>query len=275
MKKDVKVALVFLVAGMSSRFNGEVKQFARVGPKGETLIEYSLGQALKKNKFNKIVFIVGDKTEEGFKEMFGEVYMGIPVFYARQDFDSKARDRPWGTVDALCCAKGVVDSSFIICNGDDLYGENSFDILYKHLQKNRVSATVGYKLGGVLSDRCSVNRGIFEIDENEYVEDLEEYFGLEESNIEKKGLSVDSLCSMNIFAFPSDVLDRFDAQLESFKGRNEGDRCAECLLSTEISELLKKDLMKIKVYTATDVWTGVTSPECVKDVRKVILSQLA
>ena len=116
------IALVYMVAGMSSRFGGKIKQFAKVGPEGETLIEYSLNQAIPAG-FTKIVFIVGNKTEKPFKEMFGDSYKGIPIKYASQNFDSASRDKPWGTTDALCSAKELLDCPFIICNGDDLYGK--------------------------------------------------------------------------------------------------------------------------------------------------------
>jgi len=96
-KQDISVC--FLCAGVSSRFNGKIKQFAVVGINGETLMEVSLNQALKAG-FSKIVFIVGNKTEIPFREKFGNSYKGIPVFYAVQKFDENERDKPWGTADA-------------------------------------------------------------------------------------------------------------------------------------------------------------------------------
>jgi len=130
-KKDI--ALVYMVAGMSSRFNGKIKQFAKVGRNGETLIEVSLQQALRAG-FSKIVFIVGEKTEKPFKEMFGEEYKGVPIFYVFQGFDSNIRDKPWGTVEAVVKIKEVVNCDFVVCNGDDLYGEFAFRKCVEHLE---------------------------------------------------------------------------------------------------------------------------------------------
>jgi len=95
MKKDI--AIVYIVAGMSSRFEGEIKQFAEVGLNGESLIECSLKQALPAG-FTKIIFVVGKKTEKGFKEKFGSEYNGIPINYAFQDYDESLRDKPLGNL---------------------------------------------------------------------------------------------------------------------------------------------------------------------------------
>lgn len=267
MVKDV--AVVYMVAGMSSRFGGKVKQLVKVGPNDETLIEYSLNQALKAG-FSKIIFIVGNKTETEFRKMFGDEYMGVPVFYARQEFDPETRDKPWGTVDALCCAREFIDCPFVICNGDDIYGEESFQILAEHLLNNEESASIGFKLGNVLSDSCSVNRGIFQVDEDGLLKSMEEVFSIEKSNLADKGLCVDNLCSMNIFALSPDVLEFANAELETFKKENEGSRGAECLLPVEFSKLMEKDLMKMKIYSTSDKWMGVTGPEDTEIVRALL-----
>lgn len=269
---EKEVALVYMVAGMSSRFGGEVKQFARVGPNDETLIEYSLKQALDVG-FSKIIFIVGNRTEVKFREMFGDEYIGVPVFYARQGFDFETRNRPWGTVDALCCVKELIDCSFVVCNGDDIYGKSSFEILFNHVQKSEESATIGFKLGNMLSDSCDVNRGIFEVNRDGYIESMVEMFAVNRQNLVEKNLDVDDLCNVNLFAFHPSVLEMLDVKLKSFKERNDGDRDAECLLSTELSKLVESRLMKIKTYFASGKYMGVTGPEDVEIVRKTILSQ--
>src|SRR3989344_9452907 len=99
----MELALVYMVAGLSKRFGGKPKGLAKVGPNGETLLEYSLNQALPAG-FTKIIFIVGEKTERLFKEKFGNSYKGVPIEYAMQEYDSAKRDKPWGTADALCSA---------------------------------------------------------------------------------------------------------------------------------------------------------------------------
>jgi dTDP-glucose pyrophosphorylase len=138
-------AIVYLVAGLSSRFGGKVKQFAQIGTNNETLIELSMNQALKAG-FNKIIFVVGEKTEQLFKNKFGPSYKQIPVQYAKQEFNPEERDKPWGTCDALLSAKQLINEPFVVCNGDDLYGENTFKILVEWMEKNNSPATIGYPL---------------------------------------------------------------------------------------------------------------------------------
>jgi NDP-sugar pyrophosphorylase family protein len=270
MVKDI--AIVYLVAGMSSRFGGKVKQFAEIGPNNETLIEYSLNQAIEAG-FDKIIFIVGDKTENGFKKMFGTKYKGVPIFYVKQDFDSKVRDKPWGTVDALCCAKKVIDCPFVVCNGDEIYGKNSFKIVLDSL-KNNINATIGFKLGDMLSNNCSVNRGIFDISKDGYVRSLTEVFDIEKSNLKEKDLDINCFCNVNLFGFSPNILNMLDNKLKDFKKKHSRNKKTECLLSTELSKLIKKKLIKIKICSTPDKWMGITGPGDVDIVKKTILSQL-
>lgn len=262
------IAIVYLVAGISSRFGGKIKQFAQVGPDGETLIEYSLKQSLPAG-FTKIVFVVGEKTEKPFKDMFGEIYQGIPVQYALQKYNSEERDKPWGTVDALCSAKSLLDCKFIVCNGDDLYGEDTFKILVDHLTKKETCATVGYKLWEVLPEEGSVNRGIFEIN-NSKVLSIREEFGLTKDNLASRGISKDDLCSMNIFALDKEVLRELQKTLAGFKIKHSGDRKKEILLPEEISNLIKENKIILDIYPATEKWIGVTNPQDEEIVREIL-----
>ncbi len=261
-----------MVAGMSSRFGGRVKQFARIGVNDEALIEHSLGQALEIG-FSKIIFVVGDKTEEGFRKMFENEYRGVPVFYARQGFDSSIRSKPWGTVDALCAAKEFIDCSFVVCNGDDIYGETSFRILFDHLQEGVDSATVGFRLGEVLSEACGVNRGIIESCCEGYLKGIRETIGIEKDGLEDMGLNEDDLCNMNIMGFRKEAIDMLDEKLKLFKEENSENCEAECFLPTEISGLIEKGLINIKVYSAEDKWMGITGPEDVDFIKNSILCQ--
>ena len=261
------LALVYMVAGMSSRF-GKVKQFAKVGPNNETLIEYSLNQALKAG-FSKIIFIVGEKTEHGFKEMFKDSYKGIPVYYALQSFDKEKRDKPLGTVDALCSALPFLDCNFIICNGDDIYGENSFKLLAENIKNKKSCATLGYKLKKVLSETGDVNRGIFEI-ENEKVKSIKEVFNINLKNLNEKNLKEESLASMNIFALTPEIVPELKNILEDFKEKNKEDRKAECLLPQELGNLIKAKKIDMEIFPTEENWLGLTNPEDEEKVRNQI-----
>ena len=269
--EEKQISIIYIVAGISSRFGGKIKQFAKVGPNRETLIEYSVAQAIKAG-FNKIIFVVGDKTEKGFKELFGHSFKGVPVFYAFQRFDSEKRARPWGTGAAVCCAREAVDGPFVSCNGDDIYGEETFKILARHLKESDDEATIGYKVIEVLSEKGGVNRGVFKT-EGGYVKEIKETFDIEETNLGEKGLNPDDLCSQNIFALHPEVLEMLNSRLENFKKEHAEDRRIEFLLSDELSNLIKEGKIKMKLYETPDKWIGITNPEDEGVVRGVLMGE--
>jgi len=269
----MNIAIVYMVAGLSSRFGGNIKQFARVGPNNETLIEYSLNQAIKAG-FTKIIFIVGKKTETGFKEMFGNNYKGIPIEYAFQEFDKSFRDKPWGTVDSLCSAGNFLDRPFVVCNGDDIYGEEAFSKLVNYFKEKNECATIGYKVGEVLSENGSVNRGIFQVDEENNLKSIKETFGITKNNLVEKELKEDSLCSMNIFILSSEIIKDLKKLLGEFKEIHKENRKIECLLPTELTKLIFSKNLKIKVLPTSEKCIGVTNPDDEEFVRKILSSQL-
>jgi len=271
MVKEKEIAIVYVVAGLSSRFGGKVKQFVKVGPNGESLIEYSVKQAISAG-FNKIIFVVGEKTEKGFKEMFGNNYSGIKVKYAYQKYDKSKRDKPWGTLDALCCSIELVDCPFLFCNGDDIYGVNTFKVLADHLKNKKSGAIVGYKLGEVLSDTGGVNRAIIKTNEDNTVKSLEEVFDITEENMKDKGLTKKDLCSMNTFAFQPEILIMLNELLKEFKNKHDKDRKIEVLIQEEVTKLIKNGKLILKVYTAKDKWFGVTHPDDEVKIRNVLLT---
>lgn len=251
------IALVYPVAGMSSRFKGKIKQFAKVS-NNETLIECSLNQAIPAG-FTKIIFIVGEKTEQPFKEKFGDNYKGVPIEYCRQDYNPKERKRPWGSADALCAAKEVLNCPFVFCNGDDLYGDNAFKLLVKHIKDKNICATIGYRLGNVIPKEGAVNRGIFTIEGN-FVKSLKEVLGIEKDKLKEKNLSEDNLCSMNIFALNSEVVKMLNEIVENFKESNKADSVIECFLPEKLSELINKKKIKIEIYPTNEKCIGITHP---------------
>lgn len=255
----MEIALVYMVAGLSSRFDGKLKQFAIVGPNDESLIEYSMNQALPA-EFSKIIFIVGEKTQQPFKDKFGDNYKGTPIEYAYQDFDKESRDKPLGTVDALCSAIDQINCPIVLCNGDDIYGKESFQILVDHLKNNNEDASLNNKLENVLPDKGKVNRGIFKVDESNYVTKIEEIIDLERSNLEEKGLTFESLSNMNIFALTQETITKLNQILTEFKEKNKGNRTIECLLPVELSNLITNNQIKMKLYSTPSKWFGITNP---------------
>lgn len=263
------ITIVYPVAGLSSRFGGKIKQFARVGVNGETLIEISVRQAIKAG-FNKIIFIVGNKTEKQFKERFGNKYLGVPVKYASQFYNPEIRDKPWGTTDAICSAKELIEGPFVFCNGDDIYGENTFKILFEHIKDSEESAGIGYKLEDALPEMGNVNRGIFSVDERGYVTKIVETFNIEKLKLKEKNLTPETPCSQNIFTLNPEILEMLNQILIKFKQEHEGDRRIECLLPSDLSTLIESEKIKMKLYKTPDKWIGVTNPEDEETVREWI-----
>ena len=266
-----EIAIAYMVAGLSSRFGGKIKQFAQIGPNNETLIEYSMNQALKAG-FTRIVFIVGNLTEKPFKEKFGDKYKNIPIQYTLQSYNSEERDKPWGTSDALCRLKGIINTPFVICNGDDIYGENTFKILVNHLKKSKDEATIGYKLCEVIPDIGKTNRGIFQIVDN-CVKSLKEVIGIERCNLKSTNTKEDDLCSMNVFALHRKTIDLIDDYLREFKKQHQGDRKSEALLPEMLSRLINEGKIIMKVYPTSDKWLGITNPEDETLVREILKNQ--
>ncbi len=267
MIKLKEVALVCLVAGLSSRYGGKIKAFAKIG-RNKTLIEHSLNQALKSG-FSKIIFVVGDKTENPFKKKFKKEYKGIPIFYALQRFNKKYRDRPWGTSDALCSSMPFLNCPFVVCNGDDIYGEKTFKILLEHLEKSEEEATVGYKLIEVLPKDSTVNRGIIK-GKKGHVKWIRDYYSINQDNLRENKLKKQDRCSMNIFALHPETLRLLAINLKKFKKQNKKDRKIECRLPHELSALVKSKKTKIKIYSSVDKWHGITNPGDEKRIRKAL-----
>jgi len=274
-KPKQKIAVVYMVAGSSSRFEGKIKQFAQVGPRGETLIEIAVQQAIKAG-FNEIIFIVGEKTEEPFKEKFKAGYMNVPIFYAKQDFNHEERDRPWGTAQALVAAKEVVTSSFVVCNGDDIYGEKAMRTAYKFLLESKDETeccAVGYEVARVLPKKGKNNRAVFSTDKKGYVTNIKEIFEIEKDKLAEKGLTPKTLVSCNLFALKESVLEMFSERFEEFKKAHKGDRKIECLLPNELGELIKEKKIKMKLLSTTDKMLGVTNPDDEENVRKALIKK--
>ncbi len=263
------VALVYMAAGISSRCNGKIKALVPVLNE-KTLIDASLEQALKSG-FDKIIFIVSRKTEQAFKEKFKDKINGIPVFYALQEYD-ETRDKPWGTVDAVVSASKLLDSSFVVCNTDDLYGEETFKLLYQAAAKKE-NAVIGFKLINTLPREGEVNRALFKAQDN-LVKSLKEGYGWSMENLSTRGIDKNSLCSMNIFAFNLEVLDLLEKDLTDFKLNNKDDRKIELILCTEINKLISENKIQVKLYPSEDKVMGITNPGDEVLVREALIRSL-
>ena len=216
----MKPSLLVLAAGMGSRYGGD-KQLDIVGPSGETIIDYSIYDAIKTG-FGKIVFVIRRDIEEQVRQRFIERLKGrIEVDYVFQNLDDlpagfsvpPERKKPWGTSHAILVSENKIKEPFGVINSDDFYGRESFKILYNFLvnDKNPNSyCIVGYKLGNTLSDHGHVNRGVCHVDENGLLKHIVETKQIEKTDDgavapgkdgEKLHFTGNEIVSMNLWGF--------------------------------------------------------------------------
>lgn len=278
-------ALVIMAAGIGSRYGNGIKQLAKVGPKGEIIIDYSIYDAIEAG-FDKVVFIIRRDIEEEFKEVIGRrIEKKVQVDYAYQElldvpegFADKAKDRrkPWGTGQAVLCCKDIVKEPFLVINADDYYGKEAYRKAYDYLTKEKEKngkmdiCMVGFVLRNTLSENGTVTRGVCRVDENHMLTFIEETYGIEKKEgnavAVKDGheieLSLDSPVSMNMWGLRPEI---FDVLEEGFKKflydlGDEGGK-TEYLLPRIIGEMVEKGQARVKVLESKDKWFGVTYKE--------------
>lgn len=282
-----ETALVIMAAGIGSRYGKGIKQLAKVGPKGEIIMDYSIHDALKAG-FDKVIFIIRKDIEEEFRSVIGDrIEKHAKVYYAFQDLHDlpegysvpEGRTKPWGTAQAVLCAKKYIDCPFVVINADDFYGSDGFkkvhDYLVNEMDENAEKLDMcmaGFVLGNTLSDNGTVTRGVCRTDEatGELISVTETYeiaekdgkvTGLDKDGNEVK-LDMNDRVSMNMWGLPASFLgvleEGFPVFLDSIK---EGDIKAEYLLPKEIDALIKAGKGSVKLLETSDKWYGVTYAE--------------
>ena len=249
--------IVFLVAGMSCRFGGNPKHLTKVGPNNETLIEYSVNQAIK-NKFSKIIFITNQKSEKDIQNLFTKIYKNIPIEYIQQTYDTNKRIRPWGTTDAICAIRLHIDDPFILVNGDDIYGEGTFKRGYELMKERNINIIGGLQVIKTLPKTGNVNRGIININAQ-----TNTVIGLKEKlNISKIGNPelFQELANVNFIGLQLNILDKLNDILNKFKENNINDEKIECLLPDNLHELIEKNQLVMTFFEITNEILGITNP---------------
>ena len=280
-----KPTLVILAAGMGSRYGG-LKQIDPIDDEGHKIIDFSIYDALRAG-FGKVVFIIKKENEADFRTLVGDpISKHMEVEYVFQDIKDvpegftmdPERVKPWGTTHALQCCKGVVNEPFAVINADDYYGRSAYVTLYEYLTGHEDSemppyAMVGYELKNTLTDKGSVARGICVTNEQGFLEDIVERTKIvktetgaaftEDDGATYTDVSVDSLVSMNMWAFYPSVFELFDTALDRFFKEivPQNPLKAECLIPTEVDKLLKADQATVEVLSSKDRWFGVTYQE--------------
>jgi hypothetical protein len=279
-------SLLVLAAGMGSRYGG-LKQVDPVGPNGETLMDYSLHDAIKAG-FSKVVFLIREEMHEVFHQQIGSKYEGkIDVEYAYQSINDLPeevnfcgkREKPWGTGHAVWCARNnLAGSPFAVINADDFYGAATFQELitsisqFDHQEFNSgkiYGSIVGYYLNETLSDHGKVSRGICKINEN-LLSSVEEWSGIARSNNcihgkDAKGnvceLSGDEIVSMNVWAFPPEVFSFLTSGIVDFFANSPDLSMDEFYLPAAVDNWISEGNALFQAGLAKCKWLGVTYRE--------------
>lgn len=280
-----KTALVIMAAGIGSRFGKGIKQLEPVGANGEIIMDYSIHDALEAG-FNKVVFVIRKDIEEDFRRIIGDRIEGLTeVAYAFQSLDDlpegfsrpAGRTKPWGTGQAVLCAKDVLHEPFAVINADDYYGKEPFVKLHEYLVQDHPAdqgvhpiCMAGFVLGNTLSDNGGVTRGICRVDADGNLVGIDET-----SNIVKCGdgaavetedgttpVDADALVSMNMWGMQPEFLDALEKGFQEFLSHLQGDGTkGEYLLPIYVDELLHRGEAEVKVLRTDATWFGVTYQE--------------
>jgi hypothetical protein len=285
-----KPTLLVLAAGVGSRYGG-LKQIDPVGPGGETIIDYSIYDAMRAG-FGKLVFIIRKDIEHDFKQAIGARFeKRLPVEYVFQELSKlppgfslpASRKKPWGTAHAVLMGAEVVREPFGVINADDFYGRNSFEVLARHLQSGSPDyAMVGFTLKNTLSEFGSVARGLCRTSPDGLLVGVTELTKIERDGKGAKNtdpanpmpLTGEETVSMNMWGFQPGVFEHFRREFTVFLQQHLNEEKAEFFIPTPINKLVSSGQEKLKVLPTPDSWFGVTyredRPRVIESVRHLI-----
>lgn len=269
--------LVVLAAGLSSRY-GRLKQVDPLGPEGESIMDYNVFDAARAG-FTRAVFIVRPQIEETIRRhVHGVIGTEFPTSFVHQTLDELPegfrappdRRRPWGTAQAVLCARDHLSGPFAVCNADDLYGTDAFQQLFDHMSADppaTEAALVGYRLDDTLSGEGGVSRGVCvlgreglleRVTEVKHINRVDGWISGDTTQGGRVELQGDEVVSMNLWGFTPSVLGALSRQFRRFLDRSGGDTDAEFYLSTAMNSQVHIGKTRVAVLQAKDKWFGVT-----------------
>ncbi|HHT23436.1 MAG TPA: nucleotidyltransferase [Bacteroidales bacterium] len=290
----MKPTLFILAAGMGSRYGG-LKQLDGLGPNGETIMDYSVYDAVRAG-FGKVVFVIRESFVEDFCNIVLKKYEDIiPTEVVFQDIAdipegftvNPERSKPWGTNHAVLMGKGVINEPFAVINADDFYGKESFEVMAEFLRgvigkKNQYSM-LGYHVGNTLSDSGTVARGVCEVDAEGNLTNVVERTSI----IRKDGkivftdedgkdveLKENTPVSMNFWGFTPEYFDYSEAEFKNFLKEHGNELKSEFFIPLVVNNLMVSGQASCKVLDTTSSWFGVTyaddRPSVVAKIQKLI-----
>lgn len=284
-----KPGLVILAAGMGSRFGG-LKQLSPIGPTGETIIEYSVYDAIRAG-FGKVVFIIRHSFADEFKARFDEKFRSqIEVDYVYQETDylpegfvcPEGREKPWGTGHAILMAKPAMDRPFAVINADDFYGREAFEVMADFLSREvneQTYSMVGYALKNTLSENGSVSRGVCKTDASSNLIEIKERTNIRRQDREivylegetMHSLHEDTIVSMNFWGFHPNLFDYLEELFIRFLTHSGHELKSEFYIPSVVFNLIQDNRVSSKVLKADSTWFGVTYQEDLPGVRSSII----
>jgi NDP-sugar pyrophosphorylase family protein len=280
--------LVILAAGMASRY-GSQKQTEGFGPNGETIMDYSIYDAIRAG-FEKVVFIIREDFAEPFKAIFEPKLNGkIATEYVYQALNkytegklvNPERTKPWGTAHAVLCTKGVVNEPFAVINADDYYGKEAFQQAYQFLTNDcndKTYCILGYELANTLSENGTVSRGVCSVDAQNTLTQINERTKIyrkdgqivfEEEGVETP-LKEDTRVSMNFMCFAPNFIDLCEQEFNSFLDKQGMELKSEFYIPYVTGQFSTLGLGDVKVIPTNAKWFGVTYKEDAPSVKASI-----
>lgn len=289
----MKPALLILAAGIGSRYGG-VKQMDRIGPGGESIIDYSVYDAIRAG-FGKIVFVINKRIETDFRELWEPKLGGLidHEFVIQDPEDLPAgfslpadRVKPWGTGQAVLAARHAIDTPFAVINADDFYGSEAYELINSYLTREKSETAycmVGYRLMNTLSEHGSVSRGVCRFNNDRYLTHIteitniarsDEAAGYENAAGEFEFLDSETLVSMNIWGFRTGLFARLQEDFKTFLKDNINITKAEFLLPSVINDMVSRKQASVKMLETGFAWFGVTyqedKPATIEKVRAMV-----
>ena len=280
------ITLLIMAAGMGSRYGG-LKQLDSVGPNQETIIDYSVYDAVRAG-FNKVVFVIRKEFHKEFKSAITDKYSGIiKVEFAFQELFSlpdgfscpSGRQKPWGTGHAILTTKDLIKEPFVAINGDDFYGFESFKVVADYYQNGGEDfSMVAFQLDNTLSEYGTVTRGICTV-KGEKLDTVIETGGLKISRDGIKSerdisLNGQEPVSMNVWGFTPDLFGFLESMFKTFLKKEGGKLKSEYLIPSVINNLIQNNKKSVHILRSSSKWFGVTykedKPYVIKQMQKLI-----
>ena len=274
----MKPTLFILAAGMGSRYGG-LKQLDGLGPNGETIMDYSVFDAMRAG-FGKVVFVIRKDFEEDFRKVVLSKYADhVPCEVCFQGIDNlpegftrnPERTKPWGTNHAVLMAKDLIHEPFMVINADDFYGKESFEVMAKFLldvngQEGKY-CMAGYRVGNTLSEHGTVSRGVCATDKMGFLTDVVERTAIEnkeghivfpDENGNEVEIPFDTPVSMNMWGFTPEYFKYTEEAFKAFLTENAQELKAEFYIPTLVNDMIKSGKATCQVLDTTAKWFGVT-----------------